>query len=332
MSKGVDLSGLDGFTSSSLLTGKKENTEGKLYFASIDLFVEDEENARKTYDLEKLNELKESISVVGSDGKQVGIKQPLSVKKHPSKEGYFLINGGSRRYRAAKELGLKELPYFIDEVADAIDNVVDNLIRDGLKAHEISNFINEQLKNGMKGVEIAKRLGKPKSFVSEYALFNKIPATIRALYDEKRCESVQVLIALHRAHTRFPEAIESYCEDLESSFNIKQVKAFIDSLKTPASTESKPEEDSQDQTNEQTQPVNLEEDQETKTTQQTAEEPTNTDKIKSPIVLILHDEREARVILKKRAAYGLLWIKYEDNGEELQINATEAKIIAVLEK
>jgi hypothetical protein len=29
-----------------------------------------------------------------------GVKQPLSVRKHPERDGFFIINGGSRRYRA----------------------------------------------------------------------------------------------------------------------------------------------------------------------------------------------------------------------------------------
>ena len=63
---------------------------------------------RKKFDEDALHELSESI-------RQFGIIQPLVVQK---KEDYYEIIAGERRWRAAKMLGLKEVPVIIKEYTD----------------------------------------------------------------------------------------------------------------------------------------------------------------------------------------------------------------------
>lgn len=75
--KGVDLSGLDDFNVSSLITGKLERPkeDGLLTYAPIDKFVEDKNNARKHYDPKALEELVNSIKVVSErTGNMTGVK------------------------------------------------------------------------------------------------------------------------------------------------------------------------------------------------------------------------------------------------------------------
>jgi len=45
-------------------------------------------------------------------------------------------------------------------------------------------------------------------------------------------------------------------------------------------------------------------------------------KITDPILLVVHDERAAMVMLNRRPSnHGLLWIKCEDNGDEVEVDA-----------
>jgi ParB family chromosome partitioning protein len=80
---------------------------------------------RRYFDPEKLAQLTQSV-------KEHGILEPLLVR--PMEEGYELI-AGERRYRAAKDLGLKEVPVVVREFNDrqALQvALIENLQRDDL--------------------------------------------------------------------------------------------------------------------------------------------------------------------------------------------------------
>lgn len=76
--------------------------------------VPDESQPRKNFDAHKLGQLKKSIT-------NHGILTPLVVEKHGS--NYLLVDG-ERRYRAAKELGVKEVPALIQEPKSGVDRLV----------------------------------------------------------------------------------------------------------------------------------------------------------------------------------------------------------------
>ena len=87
------------------------------------------EQARKSFDEEKLNELADSI-------KEYGVLQPIIVA---SKEDYYEIIAGERRWRAAIIAGLKEIPAIIKE-DDAKENakisLIENMQRENLNPIE----------------------------------------------------------------------------------------------------------------------------------------------------------------------------------------------------
>ena len=55
------------------------------------------------------------------------------------------------------------------------------------------------------------------------------------------------------------------------------------------------------------------------------------EKIRKAIVQVRHDERPARLMLDRRAAAGLAWIKYEDDGHEVEIDIGTASLVAIVE-
>ena len=69
----------------------------------INLIRANNEQPRKSFDEEKINNLAQSIN-------EHGIIQPLILNKEG--EFYFIV-AGERRWRAAKRLGLKEVPAVI---------------------------------------------------------------------------------------------------------------------------------------------------------------------------------------------------------------------------
>lgn len=122
---------------------------------------------RKTFNQESLDELAESIKVYG-------VIQPIVVSR---KEGYYSIVAGERRWRAAKLAGLEEIPAIIrgdDEQINKEIALIENIQREDLNPLEKALGIRHLMdKYGMTQEEVAKKLGKSRSSISN---------TVRILY------------------------------------------------------------------------------------------------------------------------------------------------------
>lgn len=396
-SKGADLSGLDDFNLSSFLDGGKKGKPqedagnaapaGAVSYAPLDHFHEDEDNARQEFDVQRLQELAESMTQVNpKTGEVRGILEPLSVKHHPDKPGHFIINGGARRYRAAKLAGLEQAPYIIKDELDDFDKFVLNDQREQLSPLEIAMFIKARLDEGYSKTEVAKALGRPASYVSDHVIFFDMADAIRDLYDSERCRSMQALALLHRAHKKNPEPVEAFCQDAnenDQELTTSQVRAFLESLKKPEGPKEKDEKPAapagdskgqepqapKDEDNNQgdttpaseiqpgegctdeepgdqlPDPSTRNEDQHPLTLDgeplsggtledqagQMLEQDEKADRIKKAIIQVKHDEREARLLTERRAAYGLAWIKYDDDGQEVEVDLNQVALVAVIE-
>jgi len=223
-SLGVDLSGLDQFNSASFLEGSDLDAAkgGHPLRLPLEQVQPDPEQPRKELDPDRLEELAASI-------KERGIKSPISVKPQ-NDAGFYLINHGERRFRAAALAGLTEIPAFIDDEHDSYDQVIENIQREDLTPLEIAHFIERRLQGGEKKGEIARLLGKPASYISDHALFFSLPAAVRELYDSGRCRDIQALAALHRATKNFPSEVERFCQG-EQKLSQAEVKSFVSGLK-----------------------------------------------------------------------------------------------------
>ncbi|SET25354.1 chromosome partitioning protein, ParB family [Oceanobacillus limi] len=129
---------------------------------------------RKTFDTEAIEELKDSIL-------EYGIIQPITVRK--SIKGYEIVVG-ERRYRAAKEAGLKDIPVIIKELTDEKMMelaLLENLQREDLtpveEAYAYSNLMNEL---NITQEELAKRLGKSRSHIANMVRLLGLPDQVIA--------------------------------------------------------------------------------------------------------------------------------------------------------
>ncbi len=77
--------------------------------------VPDANQPRKYFDATKLSSLRESI-------KKHGIRNPLVVEDVGT--GKYLLTDGERRYRAATELGLKEVPVIVNKALKEVDRLI----------------------------------------------------------------------------------------------------------------------------------------------------------------------------------------------------------------
>jgi ParB family chromosome partitioning protein len=124
-----------------------------------------------------LTELVESI-------RSVGILEPILVR--PAEiGGRFMIISGERRYRAARIVGLSELPCIemnVDDRAVAEIALIENLQRKDLTAFEEAEGL-EQLATrfGYTHEEIAARIGKSRSSITEALSIAGLPAEVKEL-------------------------------------------------------------------------------------------------------------------------------------------------------
>lgn len=188
----TDFSGLDSV--SSLFTDTKDSNNsgepaGKPLFVKLTDIIPDNSQPRKAFDKEKLNELADMI-------KESGVLSPISVS--PPENGKYKIIFGERRYRASKIAGLDEIPVFIGE-RDVYAQMQENLGRDNLTADENSAFIASRLKAGESKAEIARKLGKSKTWVSTYAAILESTPEVKKLWDEGHITDARVVMDLNKA-------------------------------------------------------------------------------------------------------------------------------------
>lgn len=242
-----NLAALDGFKTSNLSKKSQSmaNESDAIQTAPISLFHEDPKNSRLKFDEDSLNELAATMAEKGEDGKPRGILEPVSVRKHPNIDGAFMINGGHRRVRAAKIAGIEEVPFYVRNNFNAIDNYLLNMY-EALSAHEQAQFIIEQVNNeGMTASELAKAIGKPNSFISDHIAFGELSEYIAKLYQDGLCTSIQALAALHRADKKFPIEVQAFCSQADKSVSTAEAKAFAKSLREQSKSESVEDEQSQ---------------------------------------------------------------------------------------
>ena len=136
---------------------------------------------RKVFDLEKLNELANSI-------KEHGVFQPIIVKKSSIK-GYEII-AGERRVKACKIAGIEKIPAIIREFNDKEMMeiaLLENLQRENLNSiEEAMAYKNLLTAMQVTQEELAVRLGKSRSHITNMLGLLSLPEEVKdMIVDEK---------------------------------------------------------------------------------------------------------------------------------------------------
>lgn len=147
---------------SSLLKNNITNND-KYQLIKLEDIELDENQPRKQFDAESINELSQSII-------EYGVLTPISVSKIDGEK--FILRHGERRYRAAQLAGLEVIPAIIDneyKENTLIKQLIENIQRESLTNDEISNAIKYlHYQEKMSLTDIAKALGKSNAYVSNY--------------------------------------------------------------------------------------------------------------------------------------------------------------------
>ncbi|MDP9441141.1 MAG: ParB/RepB/Spo0J family partition protein [Actinomycetota bacterium] len=131
---------------------------------------------RRHFDEEALASLTASV-------RELGVLQPILVR--PLEEGRYELIAGERRWRAAKRAGLQTIPAIVraaTDVASLEQALVENLHRQDLNALEEAAAYQQLIEDfHLTHDEVAARVGKSRSAVSNALRLFQLPPTIQRL-------------------------------------------------------------------------------------------------------------------------------------------------------
>ena len=189
---------------------------------SIDEIKPNPVQPRTVFHTERRGELAASI-------RANGIIQPLIVRR--SGEGYQIV-AGERRWRAAKQAGLTEVPVVVQDIADPKMlelALIENIQREDLNPIETAwayDRLGREL--GLTQEQIGERTGKDRTSITNMIRLLRLP------------EEVQILLAEHRlamGHARAILALDSAEEQIQMAekasaqgLSVRQVEALVQEL------------------------------------------------------------------------------------------------------
>ena len=143
--------------------------------------------------------------------REQGVLEPLLVR--PSEVGgRFMIISGERRYRAAREAGLRELPCIemdVDDRAVAEIALIENLQRKDLTSFEEADGLLVLVERfGYTHEEVSRKIGKSRSSVTESLTIAGLPQDIRELCRRADIASKSLLLQVVRQSDK--DAMEGF--------------------------------------------------------------------------------------------------------------------------
>ena len=187
---------------------------------------------------EALAELIESI-------KARGILQPLLARRHPTDGGRYQIIAGERRWRAAQQAGLHEVPVLLRDLTDSdamAAALVENLQRQDLNAIEEAEGYKRLIEEfGLTQEDLGVAVGKSRSHVANCLRLLNLPASVRAEVQAGKLSAGHARALLSHAN---PEAAARMV--IDRGLNVRQAEALVTNrvaggAKTMPATDKDPE-------------------------------------------------------------------------------------------
>jgi len=131
---------------------------------------------RTSFHADTLAELVDSI-------RARGILQPLLARPHPKKPGQYQIIAGERRWRAAQQAGLHEVPVLVRDLADTDSmaaSLVENLQRQDLNPIEEGEGFRRLIEEfGLTQEQLGAAVGKSRSHIANAIRLLQLPPSVR---------------------------------------------------------------------------------------------------------------------------------------------------------
>ncbi len=201
-------------------------SQGQSFVLPLDAIEVNPFQPRLDFDKEKLQELADSIKIHG-------VIQPITVRKISAKK-YQLI-AGERRLKASQMAGLNEIPSFVRSANDQEMlemALIENTHREDLNSIEVAiNYKRLIDECNLKQEQLAERVGKDRTTVTNYLRLLKLPPDIQAAIKNK---------SISMAHARALITIENplvqlhiFKETIKDGLSVRQVEKMVRENVTP---------------------------------------------------------------------------------------------------
>lgn len=195
------------------------NDREQVLTIDVNLIKPNKEQPRKNFDDEKLMELANSI-------KEHGIIQPIIVKEE---NDIYTIIAGERRWRAAKQLNLKEVPVIIKDLTEreiVEISLIENIIRENLNPIEEAMAYKRLLKEfNLTQEEISKQVSKSRSAIAN---------ALRLLNLDERIQGYLIEGVISEGHGRAILGLENKEEQyiiaqkvIDENLNVRQTESLV---------------------------------------------------------------------------------------------------------
>jgi ParB family chromosome partitioning protein len=202
------------------------NTEGLLMIA-IDRLSANPDQPRRDFSQKEIMELASSI-------RKSGLIQPILVRKSKKTSVYnnmqeYQIVAGERRWRAAKEAGLIQVPAVLRELSDrdALElGIIENVQRQDLNPIEEALAYQKLITEfGTAQDEIARIIGKDRSSISNTLRLLSLPEEIKVMLAERKLSAGhgRALLSLENAEDQIELAQQLVSEKLSVRKTEEQV-------------------------------------------------------------------------------------------------------------
>ena len=186
---------------------------------------------RKNFNEDKIHELAESI-------KQHGLIEPLIVQK--GKKGFYTIIAGERRWRAAREAGIKEIPVIVKDYTDQQVMeiaLIENIQREDLNAIEEAEAYERLIKDfNLKQDEVAERVSKSRVAITNSLRLLKLDPRVREMIIEDKIKSghARALLSITNPEEQYRLAVMIFDNSMSVRETEKMVKKYLADKDKPA--------------------------------------------------------------------------------------------------
>jgi ParB family transcriptional regulator, chromosome partitioning protein len=216
--------GLNALFSSSASTAEQNEI---LVDVDLDLLEPNPDQPRTIFRDNKIEELAASI-------RANGLVQPLLARKRGER---YQIIAGERRWRAAQRAGLEKVPVIVRDIPDerVLElSLIENIQREELNPIEEANAYRRLIDGlGVTQEEVARRVGRERSSVTNYLRLLKLPEEIQQWVEEEKLSMghARALLALEAPAEQRDLAVEIIARGL----SVRETERLVKRSGDPAS-------------------------------------------------------------------------------------------------
>jgi ParB family transcriptional regulator, chromosome partitioning protein len=185
----------------------EDDIENSVQKININDIIANIDQPRKNFDEAKIDELSKSI-------REHGIIQPLILNKKGDK---YVIVAGERRWRAAKLIGMREVPGIVMNLSDndiLEISLIENIQRQDLNPIEEANAYKKLIKDfGFKQEQLSEKIGKSRAAIAN---------CMRLLNLDDRVQEYIINGLITEGHGRALLALEN--KDLQYKLSLRIIK------------------------------------------------------------------------------------------------------------